>query len=68
MQNFIEFDLIKAEPCLVLYSINTISQIVTSQVVLNQQFIFSKFLQISVQLKEILYYTKLPIGLFFHAL
>ena len=68
MQNFIEFDVIIAEPCLVLYSTNTLSQIVISQVVLSQQFIFCKFLQISVQLKQILYYSKLPIGLFFHAL
>ena len=35
---------------------------------LSQQFIFCTFLQITLELKEIVYYSKRPIGLFFHAL
>ena len=63
MQNFIEFELTKL--CLVLYSINILTQLETSQVVLNQQFIFYTFLKITSKLNDIVYYIKQPIGLFF---
>ena len=65
MQNFIEFELIITELFLVLYSLKILTQLVTSQVVLNQQFIFCTFLQITSKLKEIVYNIKRPIGLFF---
>ena len=39
-----------------------------SQLLLNQQFIFSTFLQITSELKDIVFYSKRPIGSFFHAL
>ena len=45
-----------------------LTQLVTSRFVLNQRFIFCKFLQISKKLKEIVYCSKRPIGLLFHAL
>ena len=35
---------------------------------LNQQFQFSTFLQVILRPKEIVFYSKRPIGLFFHAL
>ena len=47
MQNFIEFELTITELCSVLYSMNTLTQLVTSRFVLNQQFIFCKFLKIT---------------------
>ena len=68
MQNFIEFELILTELCLVLYSLKILTQLVTSQVVLNQQFIFCTFLRITSKLQEIVHCIKWPIGLFFHAL
>ena len=68
MQNFIEFELIITELCLVLYSLKILTQLVTSHVLLNQQFAFYTFLRITSKLKEIVYYIKRPISLFFYAL
>ena len=51
-----------------MYLLNLLTQLVTSQVLLNQQFIFCTFLQITSELKEIVYYSKRPISLLFHAL
>ena len=68
MKNFIEFQLIITEMCLLLYVLNLLTQLVTAQRLLSQQFIFCTFLQIPSELKEIVYYSKRPIGLFFHAL
>ena len=50
--NFIE---IITELCSVFYSLNMLTQPVTSQLLLNQQFIFCTFLRITSQLKEIVY-------------
>ena len=51
-----------------MYLLNLLTQLVMSQHLLNQQFIFFKFLQITSELKEIVCYSKRPIGLLFHAL
>ena len=51
-----------------MYLLNLLTQLVTSQLLLNQQFIFCTFLQITSELKEIVYYSKRPISLLFHAL
>ena len=51
-----------------VYLLNLLTQLVTSQLLLNQQFIFCTFLQITSELKEIAYYSKRPISLLFHAL
>ena len=51
-----------------MYLLNLLTQVVTSQLLLNQQFIFCTFLQITSELKEIVYYSKRPISLLFHAL
>ena len=40
----------------------------TSQLLLNRQFILCTFLQITSELKEVVYYSKRPISLLFHAL
>ena len=53
---------------LVYVFINLLTQLVTSQLLLNQQFLFCTFLRITSELKEIAYYSKRPIGLLFHAL
>ena len=50
-----------------MHLLNLLTQLVTSQLLLNQQFIFCTFLQITSELKEIFYYSKRPIGLLFHA-
>ena len=50
------------------YSINILTQLMTSHVVLNQQFIFCTFLRITSEPDEIEKSSKRPIGLFFHAL
>ena len=68
MQNFVESDEIITELCSFVYLLNLLTQLVTSQLLLNQQFIFCTFLQITSELKEIVYYSKRPISLFFHAL
>ena len=52
VQNFIEFELIITELCLVMYLLNRLTQLVMSQCLLNQQFIFCTFLQTTLQLKE----------------
>ena len=51
-----------------MYLLNLLTQLVTSQRLLNQQFMFCTFLQITSELKEIVYYSKRPISLLFHAL
>ena len=51
-----------------MYLLNLLTQLVTSQLLLIQQFIFCTFLQITSELKEIVYYSKWPISLLFHAL
>ena len=51
--NSIEFERIIPDLCPVLYSIKLHTQLVTSQILLNQQFIFCTFLQITSQPKEI---------------
>ena len=51
-----------------MYSLNLLIQLVTSQILLNQQFTFCTFLQITSELKEIVYYSKWLISLLFHAL
>ena len=51
-----------------MYLLNLLTQLVTSQLLLNQQFIFCTFLRITSELKEIVYYNKRPISLLFHAL
>ena len=51
-----------------MYLLNLLTQLVTSELLLNQQFIFCTFLQITSELKEIVYYNKRPISLLFHAL
>ena len=51
-----------------MYLLNLLTQLVTSQLLLNQQFIFRTFLRITSELKEIVYYSKRPISLLFHAL
>ena len=43
MQNFAEFELIITELCSVLYPINILNQVVTSQLVLSQQLILCYF-------------------------
>ena len=53
---------------LVYVFIKPLTQLVTSQLLLNQQFIFCTFWRITSELKEIVYYSKRPISLFFHAL
>ena len=68
VQNSNELDLILTELCSVLYLINTFIHLMTSPIVLSQQSMFFIFLWITWQLKEILYYCKRPIHLFFHAL
>ena len=68
MQNFVEFDRIITELCSFMYLLNLLTQLVRSQLLLNQQFIFCTFLQINSELKEIVYYSKRPISLLFHAL
>ena len=68
MQNFNDFELIITELCSFMYLINLLTQLVMSQHLLNQQFIFCIFLQITSELKEIVCYSKRPIGLLFHAL
>ena len=68
LEKFIEFELIIAELCSFMYLLNLLIQLVTSQLLLNQQFIFCTFLQITSELKEIVYYSKRPISLLFHAL
>ena len=67
-QKFIEFELIITELYSFMYLLNLLTQLVTSQLLLNQQFIFCTFLQITSDLKEIVYYNKRPISLLFHAL
>ena len=65
----IEFELIITDlVCSFMYLLNLLNQLVTSQLLLNQQFIFCTFLQITSELKEIVYYSKRPISLLFHAL
>ena len=54
--------------CILQCSICVLTQLVTSQLLLNQQFIFCTFLQITSELKELIYYSKRPISLLFHAL
>ena len=61
-RNFSEFQLILTELCSFMKLLN---QLVTSQLLLNQQFIFCTFLQITSELKEIVCYSKQPIGLLF---
>ena len=56
------------ELCSFIYLLNLLTQLVTSQRLLNHQFIFCTFLRITSELKEIAYYSKRPIGLLFHAL
>ena len=56
------------ELCSFMYLLNLFTQLVTSQLLLNQQFIFCTFLQITSELKEIVYCSKRPISLLFHAL
>ena len=68
VQKFIEFEIIITELCSFMYLLNLLTQLVTSQLLLNQQFIFCTFLQITSELKEIVYYSKRPISLLFHAL
>ena len=68
VQKFVEFDLIITELCSFMYLLSVLTQLVTSQVLLNQQFIFCIFLQITSKLKEIVDYSKRPISLLFHAL
>ena len=68
MQNFIDFKWIITELCSFAYLLNLLTQLVMSQRLLNQQFMFCKFLQITSELKEIVCYSKRPIGLLFHAL
>ena len=51
-----------------MYLLNLLTQVVTSQLLLNQQFIFCTFLRITSEVKEIVYYSKRPISLLFHAL
>ena len=68
LQNFVEFDWIITELCSFMYLSNLLTQLVTSQLLLNQQFIFCTFLQITSELKEIVYYSKRPISLLFYAL
>ena len=51
-----------------MYLLNLLTQLVTSQLLLNQQFIFCTFLRITSELKEIVSYSKRPISLIFHAL
>ena len=68
VQKFIEFELIITELCSFMSLLNLLTQLVTSQLLLNQQFIFCTFLQITLELKEIVCYSKRPIGLLFHAL
>ena len=51
-----------------MYLLNLLNQLLTSQLLLNQQFIFCTFLQITSELKKIVYYSKRPISLLFHAL
>ena len=68
VQKFVEFDLIITELCSFMYLLSLLTQLVTSQVLLNQQFIFCIFLQITSKLKEIVDYSKRPISLLFHAL
>ena len=45
-----------------------LTQLMTSHIVLNQQFIFCTFLGITSELDEIELSIKRPTGLFFHAL
>ena len=47
---------------------NNNNKLMTSHVLLNQQFIFCTFLRITSELDEIEWSIKRPIGLFFHAL
>ena len=56
------------ELCSFMYLLNLLTQLVTSQLLLNQQFIFCTFLQITSELKEIVYCSKWPISLLFYAL
>ena len=51
MLEFIEFDLIKTELCSFMYLLNLLTQLVTSQLLLNQQFMFCTFLQIISEVK-----------------
>ena len=55
--SFIGFDLIVIKLCSLLYSLNIL-------ILLETSFIFRIFLQIILQLKEIIDYSKRPIGLF----
>ena len=68
MENFIVFDLIITVLFSFMYLLNLLTQPVTSQLLLNQQFLFCTFLQITSELKETVYYSNRPIGLRFHAL
>ena len=68
VQNFVEFDWIITELCSFMYLLNLLTQLVTSQLLLDQQFIFCTFLQITSELKGIVYYSKPPISSLFHAL
>ena len=65
--NFIEFERI-TELCSFMHLLHLLTQLVTSQLLLNQQFILCTFLQITSELKEVVYYSKRPISLLFHAL
>ena len=68
MKNFIEFEVIITELCSFMYLLNLLTQLVTSQLLLSQLFIFCTFLQITSELKQIVYYSKRRIGLLFHVL
>ena len=50
-----------------MYLLNLLTQLMTSQILLNQQFIFCTCLQINSELKEIVYCSERPISLRFHA-
>ena len=62
VQKFIEFESIITELCSFMYLLNLLTQLVTSQLLLNQQFIFCTFLQITSELKEIVYYSNRPMA------
>ena len=54
--------------CWFMYLLNLLTQLVTAQRLLSQQFISCTFLLLTSGLKEIVYNSKRPIGLFLHAL
>ena len=68
MQNFIKFKVIITELCSVLYSINILNPSCDVTTCAESAIYILQFLQITSELKEIVYHSKRSIGLFFHAL